>query len=1244
MANISPLPTGRSSDLLVQSRLLAQLSSDQRALLILQNQVSTGRRISSPSEDAPAAFRAIRIQRLLEQKSQAKTNLTTSQSYLAASDSAISGVSLIMADIRGAAVAASDTSSSQLARDAISQTIRSALSQLLDVGNKNFRGRFLFAGAKTTVQPFSRAGEFVEYQGDEGVIRSFADVDLLFNSNIAGSDIFGAISPSVRGNADFQPNLTPQTRLRDLRGGQGISSGSFTLSDGAATSTVDISNAETIGDVARLLESSPPAGRQVTVRIEARGLVISLDDAGGGNLSISEIGAGATAAELGILSAGTIGTGPLVGQDLQPILRTTTQISDTLGVKASALVPSSGEANNLIVRALSRGAANNGVKVQFVDDSLLLASNGLGAGSETVSFGEPTLAPTAKLALSGVDNDIILTGVETGVRYNGVSIVLNASGNLGDAANAVYDPAAKLLTLNIDDSNETTIATLLGAINASGAFTAGPDPSAGESYDPAAVVQSADAGLVTGSTGASGKAPQSSRAALTLTGVGNDLAFTAVQPGDALNNVTIKLGVDASLGDSATAVYDATTKELTINIDDADLTSVGSLISAVEGTGLFYVAADGSAGDTFDVTAKVLTADSGTVVGDTGNSGGDLETVFVNIAAGLTTADNVVTALQADSAFSARFEVLLDAKDAPLGIASGTGLVDLNATGITADGAGADFDLASGIRIVNGGETFVIDFQGAQTVEDILNQLNGSAAKVIATINADATGIDVRSRLSGSDFFIGENGGQTATQLGIRSFDRNTLLSDLNQGLGVQAVEGVDFTIRRNDGVELDIDLSTAATVGDVLDLINLNPDNLNPATAVVARLKTVGNGIELVDDTPSGTGALRVTRSVRSQGAIDLGLIPPGASEVFASDAPPPQSAQATISLPPPNETNSAFRIVANDAGDALNGIQVVVANNAATGNQALVSFDYQAKTLTIDVDPSATTIATVVAAISAEGNFSAALETSQDPTNNGSTLLATTGVLATTSGGTPNGSAAPAQVSFSFPPPDSTNTAMLFTARQFGSTRNDVQVLFQDDASLVGDTAVANFDSALKTLTVRVNTGATTANAILQAVNTEGTFLGTLDRSADAGNNGSGLVQLTGLAGVTKGGAAEVLSGSDSNPLEAKGVFSALLRLDQALRKNDIVGIQRAAALIDDAMGQLSFFRAELGSQQNSLDLLNSRIDDEEIELQATLSEEIDVDLVDAISKLTARQASLEASFNLMGRLFRLNLLDFL
>jgi flagellar hook-associated protein 3 FlgL len=82
----------------------------------------------------------------------------------------------------------------------------------------------------------------------------------------------------------------------------------------------------------------------------------------------------------------------------------------------------------------------------------------------------------------------------------------------------------------------------------------------------------------------------------------------------------------------------------------------------------------------------------------------------------------------------------------------------------------------------------------------------------------------------------------------------------------------------------------------------------------------------------------------------------------------------------------------------------------------------------------------------------------------------------------------------------------------------------------------------------------------------------------------------------------------------------------------------------LLEEDLERVSFTRADIGAKSQSLDTLKVRLEDETVELRSTLSSEIDVDLVEAISNLTARQASYQASLQLMGKTFQLSLLDYL
>src|SRR6267142_4489240 len=232
MSGFYPVPTTRSTQLLMQTRLVEQLNFDSLGLQRLQNQISTGLRIATPGEDPTIAERAIALQRILELKAQAKTNVQAAQSYLDASDTALSNVSKLLTDIRSAVVAANSDTSTDAMRAAAVEQVDQAITQLLNTGNQNFRGRYLFAGSRSTAAPFSQTADGVIYTGNEGTLNSFVDVDLPYGTNGSGSEVFGTYSAEVQGTVDLGPALTPDTPISALNGGRGLKLGSIQISDG----------------------------------------------------------------------------------------------------------------------------------------------------------------------------------------------------------------------------------------------------------------------------------------------------------------------------------------------------------------------------------------------------------------------------------------------------------------------------------------------------------------------------------------------------------------------------------------------------------------------------------------------------------------------------------------------------------------------------------------------------------------------------------------------------------------------------------------------------------------------------------------------------------------------------------------------------------------------------------------------------------------------------------------------------
>jgi flagellar hook-associated protein 3 FlgL len=209
-------------------------------------------------------------------------------------------------------------------------------------------------------------------------------------------------------------------------------------------------------------------------------------------------------------------------------------------------------------------------------------------------------------------------------------------------------------------------------------------------------------------------------------------------------------------------------------------------------------------------------------------------------------------------------------------------------TQLTSLNNGAGIDTTHGLVITNGQASATINLSGAHTVEDLLNAINSSGVSVQARINSAGTGIDIMNPVQGTQMTIGENGGTTAADLGVRSFSPSTPLSELNGGKGpTLATSGPDFQVTRSDGTTFGVSLTGAKTIADVIGDINTAAGG----TGVTASFATTGNGIVLTD-TAGGPGTLTVTPQNFSSAASDLGLDVAATGNVIkGSDANPVQT-----------------------------------------------------------------------------------------------------------------------------------------------------------------------------------------------------------------------------------------------------------------------------------------------------------------------------------------------------------------
>lgn len=182
------------------------------------------------------------------------------------------------------------------------------------------------------------------------------------------------------------------------------------------------------------------------------------------------------------------------------------------------------------------------------------------------------------------------------------------------------------------------------------------------------------------------------------------------------------------------------------------------------------------------------------------------------------------------------------------------------------DGAGLDL---SGLVITNGNLSATLDFSAAETLEDVINQINASGTSVIARLSSDGRSLMVQSNLAGAELRVEENGGTTAAELGLWVDVDQLQLAALNGGTGIFQADGADFRITTSDGSTIDIELAGASTLGEVVELLNDHPDNGGKFVA-----ESAGNPTRLrLTDTAGGADELQVAAINGSYSASTLGI-----------------------------------------------------------------------------------------------------------------------------------------------------------------------------------------------------------------------------------------------------------------------------------------------------------------------------------------------------------------------------------
>lgn len=282
------------------------------------------------------------------------------------------------------------------------------------------------------------------------------------------------------------------------------------------------------------------------------------------------------------------------------------------------------------------------------------------------------------------------------------------------------------------------------------------------------------------------------------------------------------------------------------------------------------VTVDLGAADSFDDVATVLTDAITTIAPGSGS-------VTVGPAGFVVTGNGGNTVTISDPPGTRTAASLgLDGVNSTGGAASSGADLGVKITPLTTlANLGATIDFASGLTVTQGEQTATVDFSGATNVQDLQNAVSDLNLGLRLDIAEGGQGLEIVSTVAGLEFAVGENGGTTATDLGIHSYNGDTKLTDLRQGIGLLTAEGEDdLQINLHDGTSFAVNLDTATTVAEAIALIDAAATAAGVAPGNFrVEVPATGTGLVATDNTAGG-GEFIITNVGQSHAAEHLGLL----------------------------------------------------------------------------------------------------------------------------------------------------------------------------------------------------------------------------------------------------------------------------------------------------------------------------------------------------------------------------------
>jgi flagellar hook-associated protein 3 FlgL len=199
----------RVTNSMTSRSVLSDIENVYAQLTATQNELSSGKQLTKPSDDPYGASRALTYRADIAANTQYQSNASEMGSWLSTSDTALSSINDALGRVRDLILQGANGTLSQTELDSISTELGQLADSIKSDANTQYAGSYVFSGSQTGTQPFTVGGADT-YNGDSAGISRQLGQGVTMQVNVTGDVVVSPILAAIRqAQADLAPGGTP---------------------------------------------------------------------------------------------------------------------------------------------------------------------------------------------------------------------------------------------------------------------------------------------------------------------------------------------------------------------------------------------------------------------------------------------------------------------------------------------------------------------------------------------------------------------------------------------------------------------------------------------------------------------------------------------------------------------------------------------------------------------------------------------------------------------------------------------------------------------------------------------------------------------------------------------------------------------------------------------------------------------------------------------------------------------------